>query len=350
MEIPVCDDDHSFAYAVLSLFRDTAQKPSGRILGESCGRQKAIQKRVRAFQSKLSGWNDWCIVAEQRLQQIICKQWVENVRSKLILALTAAAVLFQGCGMSTTSSAGNPSWDSSAVIDLVGLQWLVGPDRDMNWNEAKEWVDVLGEGWRMPSTSQLRCLNVVLGINSDNWESFQNSGLHVWSGQIRCSESSWIFSFDRNGDRRAWALQDDSTFLRAFAVRPYPIDLNNLQWLSGPDWDITWYEANDWVQGLGGGWRLPSIEELQGLWDAGIRLDNSWPFTIYRDLPRVGRVVLRVWSGEVIDSTSAWTMSFMNGRPELLNCDGSVRGFFDGIGAAGMGLCNIYRTIAVRSQ
>jgi len=35
----------------------------------------------------------------------------------------------------------------------TGLEWKVGPDKDMNWNEAKSWVESLnldGGGWRMP--------------------------------------------------------------------------------------------------------------------------------------------------------------------------------------------------------
>jgi hypothetical protein len=46
----------------------------------------------------------------------------------------------------------------------------------------------------------------------------------------------------------------------------------NLEWYVGPDQDTTWYEAKAWVDGLtvdGGGWRLPKVEELNGLYQKG---------------------------------------------------------------------------------
>jgi len=41
----------------------------------------------------------------------------------------------------------------------------------------------------------------------------------------------------------------------------------NLEWCVGPDKDTTWAEAKAWVDGLGEGWRLPTVEELQGLYE-----------------------------------------------------------------------------------
>ena len=45
-----------------------------------------------------------------------------------------------------------------------------------------------------------------------------------------------------------------------------------LEWYVGPDKDGTWDEANSWVAGLGacgGGWRLPMVSELKGLFKKG---------------------------------------------------------------------------------
>ena len=39
-----------------------------------------------------------------------------------------------------------------------------------------------------------------------------------------------------------------------------------LQWLEGPDKPTSWAEANSWIQGLGNGWRLPNLEELEGIY------------------------------------------------------------------------------------
>jgi hypothetical protein len=43
----------------------------------------------------------------------------------------------------------------------------------------------------------------------------------------------------------------------------------SLEWFADPDWYKTWYEASSWVKSLaidGGGWRMPTIEELKTLY------------------------------------------------------------------------------------
>jgi hypothetical protein len=44
------------------------------------------------------------------------------------------------------------------------------------------------------------------------------------------------------------------------------------EWVAGPDRDTTWDEARSWVQSLtvdGGGWRMPTMEELKTLYQQG---------------------------------------------------------------------------------
>jgi hypothetical protein len=76
-----------------------------------------------------------------------------------------------------------------------------------------------------------------------------------------------------------------------------------LQWVAGPDRDMTWDEANVWVSGLdtnGGGWRLPTIAELKGLFrqDTGTR--NMTPL-----LKTTG---WSVWSGEAKGAAFRWAL------------------------------------------
>lgn len=44
----------------------------------------------------------------------------------------------------------------------TGLEWLAGPDKPTNWNEAKKWVrslaDISDGGWRMPTIEMLKTL------------------------------------------------------------------------------------------------------------------------------------------------------------------------------------------------
>lgn len=45
-----------------------------------------------------------------------------------------------------------------------------------------------------------------------------------------------------------------------------------LEWIAGPDRDTTWDQARSWVQNLsveGGGWRMPTIQELKTLYQEG---------------------------------------------------------------------------------
>jgi hypothetical protein len=39
--------------------------------------------------------------------------------------------------------------------DNTGLEWMKGPDEDMSWNDAKEWV-TRRKGWGMPTIKELK--------------------------------------------------------------------------------------------------------------------------------------------------------------------------------------------------
>ncbi len=52
-----------------------------------------------------------------------------------------------------------------------------------------------------------------------------------------------------------------------------------LQWQVGPDSNTDWMTASLWVENLdGGGWKMPTKEDLLGLHDAGINWNNWGPF------------------------------------------------------------------------
>jgi hypothetical protein len=59
-------------------------------------------------------------------------------------------------------------------------------------------------------------------------------------------------------------------FLKAIAYENGIVEdrMTGLEWKAGPDKDNTWDEARSWVQRLnvdGGGWRMPTMDELAGL-------------------------------------------------------------------------------------
>jgi hypothetical protein len=84
---------------------------------------------------------------------------------------------------------------------------------------------------------------------------------------------------------------------------------SGLEWFPGPDRDISWEEGCQWVRGLstgGGGWRMPCLSELRGLFKKNKRGDNLSPlFEIS---------MTDVWSGESHDEASAWGFNFLPGN------------------------------------
>ena len=81
-----------------------------------------------------------------------------------------------------------------------------------------------------------------------------------------------------------------------------------LEWKVGPDKNTTWNEAKSWVQSLnldGGGWRMPTLDELEGLYRKGAGDCNMTPL-----LKTTG---LGVWSGETEGSSNARLFGFDTG-------------------------------------
>ena len=102
----------------------------------------------------------------------------------------------------------------------TGLEWKVGPDKDMTWDEARSWVQSLGGDWRMPTLDQLEGL-YKKGMGSHNLTSFlkatSSKNLWAWSGETKGSSKAWVFLFS-HGARIHWN-RNYSIPLRAFAVR-----------------------------------------------------------------------------------------------------------------------------------
>ncbi len=82
-----------------------------------------------------------------------------------------------------------------------------------------------------------------------------------------------------------------------------------LEWLAGPDDDISWIDAAAWVRQLsvaGGGWRLPDLEQLQGLYKRNKAMDLLSP--LFQLNPG------DVWSSETSDGAQAMGFNFVPGN------------------------------------
>ena len=102
----------------------------------------------------------------------------------------------------------------------TGLEWVAGPDTDMDWNDAKSWVGELslaGGGWRMPTRDDLRRL-YEKNIGTRNMTPLlETTGTWVWSGETEGPSCAWGFNF--YGGNEGCPGRYYLRLNRAFAVR-----------------------------------------------------------------------------------------------------------------------------------
>ena len=139
----------------------------------------------------------------------------------------AFAILFVLCGTMLASDGvvdkydHFEKYDNGIVRDVkTGLQWYAGPDTPTTWSQAAQWVndlDIDGDGWRMPTLTELKTLahigdgvrNIVPILN--------NSGYWLWAGQTPGEASKWLFGFSYGGEGWPGTAPEDGG--RAMAVR-----------------------------------------------------------------------------------------------------------------------------------
>jgi hypothetical protein len=99
----------------------------------------------------------------------------------------------------------------------TGLEWKTGPDRSMDWNEARSWVQSLGGDWRMPTTDELKTLYEKGKGDRNMTPLLKTTGWWVWSGETKGFLAAWDFYFGLGLGR--WGGRDGPLNGRAFAVR-----------------------------------------------------------------------------------------------------------------------------------
>jgi uncharacterized caspase-like protein len=110
------------------------------------------------------------------------------------------------------------STDYSVIHDAqTGLEWVVGPDQDMTWEDASAWVATLtvdGGGWRMPTSAELDALYRPNSGDRNMPPEFKTTGWYVWSGEgsalghkgVRFGTGDMQTRYG-GGDRRAFAVR-----------------------------------------------------------------------------------------------------------------------------------------------
>jgi len=131
----------------------------------------------------------------------------------------------------------------------------------------------------------------------------EKAGLHTGSIPVRPKQSSpadYGNEVGREGTYVAYAngiVKDTKT---------------GLEWVVGPDHDMSWELAKSWVERLnvaGGGWRMPRVGELESLYQKGKGSRNMTPL-----LKTTG---WGVWSRELIGANSALQFFFYYGTKDV---------------------------------
>lgn len=102
----------------------------------------------------------------------------------------------------------------------TGLEWKVGPDTDMSWDEARGWLEVLNlheKKWRMPTIDELSSLYKNGAGRRNISPLFKTSGWWVWSAKPR--NSPYFFSFSFGYGEKIHSDRFARVNGRAFAVR-----------------------------------------------------------------------------------------------------------------------------------
>ena len=97
-----------------------------------------------------------------------------------------------------------------------------------------------------------------------------------------------------------------------------------LEWVAGPDKNTNWDDGKRWIENLtvaGGGWRMPTTDELKTLYEKDRGSRNMTPL-----LETTGWYV---WFGETKDSSSARGFYFLIGYrvEESRNASSNFRAF-----------------------
>jgi len=242
------------------------------------------------------------------------------------------------------------AYNTGVVKDTrTGLEWVAGPDIETTWDESNAWVanlTVAGRGWRMPTREELKTL-YQKGAGTRNMTSLlKTTGWWVWSGETKASSSAWYFSFSygyeywrtcsySDWDVRAFAVRSRNDGYEVAKLQPEQKYANpvskpgevgrdgtyiaysngvvkdtktGLEWVAGPNRDTTWNEAMSWVKSLnidGSGWRMPTMDELEGLYKEGAGSRNITPL-----LKTSG---WGIWSGKTEASSYVWDFYFEYG-------------------------------------
>ncbi|MCK5097148.1 MAG: caspase family protein [Desulfobacteraceae bacterium] len=104
--------------------------------------------------------------------------------------------------------------------EKAGLEWLVGPDKDISWKKAKLWAVNLkleGGGWRLPTKSELMGLSDEEDMFNHTNSLFKTQGWFVWSEKENSLSQAWKYNLKFGSGE--WGFRSHSLFTRVFVIR-----------------------------------------------------------------------------------------------------------------------------------
>jgi len=168
----------------------------------------------------------------------------------------------------------------------------------MNWFEANNSCQSLGNGWRLPTIDELNFIdkNKIKIVDLSKKNEF------YWSFTEVTKDSSYLLNFGKG----VYGRGDKSTFANVRAVRTAtnkfiitnPIKIDNFEITRNDLFSMNWDDAKRVCESLGKGWRLPTKDELN---------------LIYKNKNIIGNYSNSYWGSDEYDSDHAWIKGFFNG-------------------------------------
>ncbi|MDH4204302.1 MAG: DUF1566 domain-containing protein [Desulfobacteraceae bacterium] len=213
-------------------------------------------------------------------------------------------------------------WISWMEAKEKGYQGALKMDEDLRYTPKQKeiyWESILSS----------ICKDNPYSVKDDEMRAYARSRLLYWMDKESASSPT-----PPSGSPSAENVEigRDSTYI-AYANGVVEDTMTGLEWIAGLDADTNWNDAQNWVQSLtvdGGGWRMPTRDELKTLYKKGAGKSNMTPLLKISGFS--------VWSGEKKDSSTAWKVDFFGGRTSYrvipIDCD----------------RCMLTRAFAVRSK
>ena len=108
--------------------------------------------------------------------------------------------------------------DAGIVEDTkTNLEWIAGPDTDINWYQTNSWVKSIGVDWRMPTIFELAEIYEKDLGNRNMTPLLKTTGWWVWASETVNPSSAWCL-YCYYGSSNCYNCSNEYNS-RGFAVR-----------------------------------------------------------------------------------------------------------------------------------